>query len=849
MEIVKLTDNWTFKKIGSDIGPLSAEIPSSQFTDMLRHNLIPDPFIGTNEKAVAEKGEGDWIYACEFTLGEDTLAREKAILHFDCLDTIAEVSLNGERVATSNNYFLPVDIDVSGRLRQSNSLSVLFKSPTQYVNAKQEQDRMPRNSNGLNGIPHIRKPGCHFGWDWGPALPSVGIAGDAYIKAYDGARIADIELAQKHKDGKVKIDAGCKIEGAPKDGATIELSLYSPSGEKIDSKEMPAIYAEDAKAQFTVDKPMLWWSAELSGKAEQPLYSVQAILKQGEMQESLSKKIGLRTIELDTGADEYGSQFAFKLNGKPIFVKGANYIPPDALLTRANKSTYEFIINAMLEAGMNCVRVWGGGRYEQEAFYDLCDKKGLLVWQDFMYACQPYPFYDDELLSNVLKETAYQVKRLRHRACLMLWCGNNEIEVMSPAWATYTKLRDWTQKFFYEILPAELRKYDTATPYIPGSPCGVGYLDKTASDNHGDTHLWSVWHGLQPLTYYRKRMTRFCSEFGLESIPDENTVNIFCSEEDKRLDSATMRAHQKCLSGNDKIAYYISTRFRLPKKFDDLIYLSQITQSECVRDATEHWRRNRGRCNGSIYWQLNDCWPVMSWSSIDYYGRYKALQYSAKHFNAPLSVSIAEDKCGAAIYVINDTLSDFRGTVKYSLQKFDGQEITCAEIAANCNNCKAEKITYIDFKRLLKKVKYNCVLITSLIDSDGNTVSRKTTLFAPEKNLDLPKPNISTDVKVNADTAEITVSSDSYARYVKISLKGSAEPLSDNYFDLTAGESKTITVKVDADTTAEDVKSILSVKSAVDVTPAGSETSDALLRWKVRLNPINFANWIGYHFM
>ena len=426
MEIVKLTDNWTFKKVGSDIGPLSAEIPSSQFTDMLRHNLIPDPFIGTNEKAVAEKGEGDWIYACEFTLGEDTLAREKAILHFDCLDTIAEVSLNGERVATSNNYFLPVDIDVSGRLRQRNSLSVLFKSPTQYVNAKQEQDRMPRNSNGLNGIPHIRKPGCHFGWDWGPALPSVGIAGDAYIKAYDGARIADIELAQKHKDGKVKIDAGCKIEGAPKDGATIELSLYSPSGEKIESKEMPAVYAEDAKAQFTIDNPMLWWSAELSGKAEQPLYSVQAILKQGEMQESLSKKIGLRTIELDTEADEYGSQFAFKLNGKPIFVKGANYIPPDALLTRANKNTYEFIINAMLEAGMNCVRVWGGGRYEQEAFYDLCDKKGLLVWQDFMYACQPYPFYDDELLSNVLRETAYQVKRLRHRACLMLWCGNTE---------------------------------------------------------------------------------------------------------------------------------------------------------------------------------------------------------------------------------------------------------------------------------------------------------------------------------------------------------------------------------------------------------------------------------------
>ena len=449
----------------------------------------------------------------------------------------------------------------------------------------------------------------------------------------------------------------------------------------------------------------------------------------------------------------------------------------------------------------------------------------------------------------MLKETAYQVKRLRHRACLMLWCGNNEIEVMSPAWATYTKLRDWTEKFFYEILPAELRKYDGVTPYIPGSPCGTGYLDKTISDNHGDTHLWSVWHGLQPLTYYRKRMTRFCSEFGLESIPDENTVAIFCPEDEKRLDSDTMRAHQKCLSGNDKIAYYISTRFRLPKKFDDLIYLSQITQSECVRDATEHWRRNRGRCNGSIYWQLNDCWPVMSWSSIDYYGRYKALQYCARHFNAPLSVSVAENKRGAAIYVINDTLKDFEGAIEYSLQKFDGEEITRASIATRCDSCKAEKAAYINLKRQLNKVKYNCVLITMLKDNDGRVVSRKTTLFAPEKKLDLPKPKITTDIKVDNGIAYITVSSDKYARYVKVSLKDIAAPLSDNYFDLTAGESKTISVKLNADLDMNAIKNMLSVRSAVDVTPAGSKIHDALLRWKVRLTPINIANWIGYHFM
>ncbi|MDE5618190.1 MAG: glycoside hydrolase family 2 protein, partial [Clostridia bacterium] len=536
---------------------------------------------------------------------------ENIILKFDCLDTIAKIYLNGEEIAQSKNYFVPKEIDISGKLKEDNELKVQFACPVQYVKDKQEGDKMPRNSNGLNGIPHIRKPGCHFGWDWGPALPTVGIAGDVSVLAYDGARLKDIEITQTHKDGKVILNIESYTEGVPKEGGYTEISVKDPDGNIIANKSLPAENVHSARAEITVENPLLWWTADISGCRNQPLYTVSAKLSQGEQSDEISKKVGLRTIQLDTGKDEYGSNFRFILNGKPLFIKGGNYIPPDALLTRADKNTYKYLLGAMCDANMNCVRVWGGGRYEKEEFYDICDRLGILVWQDFMFACQPYPFYNDELLSEIIKEVECNVKRLRHRACLALWCGNNEIEVMSPAWATYAKLREWTEKFFYHLLPDELRKWDKITPYIPGSPYGVGYLDKTASDNYGDTHLWSVWHGLQPLTYYRKRMTRFCSEFGLESIPDTDTVEVFCPPEQKNLTSDVMKAHQKCLSGNDKIIYYISTRFRIPEKFDDLIYLSQITQSECVRDATEHWRRNRGRCNGSIYWQLNDCWPVM----------------------------------------------------------------------------------------------------------------------------------------------------------------------------------------------------------------------------------------------
>lgn len=842
-----INDKWHFYESNSS-DRYEARVPGSQYTDLMANGIIPDPFDGENESKVAYVADKDYAYERATSLPADMKNKEHVFLHCDCIDTVADVYLDGQKVAYCRNAFVPLDVEVTGKIKDDSVLKIYFHSPAEYVREHNALDTMPHNFNGMSGTPHIRKPGCHFGWDWGPYLPTAGIASDIYLYAYDGARAKGMKITQTHSEGCVTVNVDYTLDGKPVKGATTVISLTDPDGKIIDSVSLPA--EDETIAEFRVENPRLWWTNDLSDAKEQPLYTVKASLLQGKDSEDTVKKIGLRTVVLDRSPDKYGATFRFILNGVPLFIKGANYIPPDSLLTRVTEETHEYILKAMRRANMNMVRVWGGGRYETEDFYDICDREGILVWQDFMFACQPYPFYNNEFLSNVKEEIEYNVKRLSHRACLALWCGNNEIEVMSAAWMMFAKLREWTEKFFYRILPEELRKWDDVTSFIPGSPTGRGYMDGVTSDNYGDTHKWTVWHGLQPLSYYRKLFTRFCSEFGLESMPDMNTIASFCPPEQFDLKSPVMKAHQKCMSGNSKISYYVSTRFRLPAKFEDQVYLSQIVQSECVRDATEHWRRNRGRCNGSIYWQLNDCWPVLSWASMDYKGGYKALQYTARHFNNPILLSVEEDKNGAALHVINDTLYAFEGDITYEFLTFDGKKISGGGISGvTCAPASAKKITYLNLKKDLKKHRRHSVLKAVLRSKDGEIICTRTALFAPEKNLDLPEAKFTTDISVSGKTATITVKSDKYARYVRLFVNGVFAPFSDNYFDLTAGETKTVTLPLPSQMSAEEVKSAFTVTSIAGIKPAGSRLSECAFRWKVRLTPVNFFNWIGYHFM
>ena len=839
-----LNGTWQFKEVNEN-NWLNATVPGCNYLDLLNLGRIPDPFDGINETDVYWVALKDWEYIKSFTVDSAELNSDKINLVCEMLDTICDVYMNDILAGKGENAHLKYSFDVKPLLKLGeNTVRVVFYSPVRYVEKKQEAEKCPRNWNGLDGIPHIRKPQCHFGWDWGPVLPPSGISRNIYVEFLKLANIEDILIKQTHSGGKVTLDISAVIANFFGSDLAYEVKISPPNGDMfIKTGKCETSISES----LLIENPELWWTNDMSEKIDQPLYSVLVnIYRDGEIIDSTEKIIGLRTITLNREKDQYGSNFQFVLNGVPLFIKGANWIPADSFINRFDKEKLKYSIDAALFSNMNMLRVWGGGYYESDEMFSMCDKAGILLWQDFCYACQPYPFFEEEFLENVKRETAYNVKRLRHHASLAVWCGNNEIEALSAAWPLSKKYIEWTDKFFYHILEPEIRKFDDTTAYIPGSPCGVGHKAGFDKDNVGDTHLWAVWHGLQPMNYYRKRLTRFCSEFGFESLPDIKTIERFAKPEDYSLTSKVFKAHQKCMSGNMKMVYYIATRFRLPKHFVDFIYLSQVAQQECVADATEHWRRNKGRCNGSMYWQLNDCWPVCSWASMDYYGNYKALQYTSRHFNAPVSVSIENSKEKITIFVLNDKNEDIKTNVRYSMFDFKKGILKTKEKEIVIKALTNEIAFDLQIKEIAKgnNLKSSGVITELLIDNQ--LVSRKTVLFDKEKNLNLPKASLSKAVRVDADQLSITVTSDCFARLVRVESLCSTLPFSDNYFDLLPGESKTITQTLDKTCQPGEQAEKITLFCCTDVEAKGSSVGDFLTRARIFLKPVNFVSWMYY---
>lgn len=833
-----LTGSWLLKDTKGEYS-LDATVPGTNYLDLMNAGIIEDPFYGENEKDVYWVAQRDWTYEKTFEVTADELKEEKITLICKQLDTIATLFINGEKIGEAENCHLAYEYDIRNYLKEGeNTLGITFESPVNYVKERYEKEKTPANANGQNGIIRIRKPQCHFGWDWGPVLPVSGITGDIFIEFRSEGKINDMKIRQfRNDDGSFTVTV--KLEAELYDGEKAEISLVSPKGEELKAK--------GDEAEFKVENPELWWTYELSGNRNQPLYTVKAVLKKGrKIVNSAERKIGLRTIELDRSADEYGATFKFILNGVPIFAKGANFIPGDSLPTRFTKDKIEYLLDTALYSNMNMLRVWGGGYYESDTFYDLCDEKGILVWQDFMFACQPYPFFDDDFLTNVKKEVEYNIRRLRNHPSLCIWSGNNEIEAMAMGWINFPKYIKWTEKFFYDILPSEVRKFDEDTPFIPGSPCGTEHMKEVDGDNYGDTHLWAVWHGLQNMKYYRKRMTRFCSEFGFESLPDIKTIRTFAKESDYDIHSPVFMAHQKCNTGNDKMLYYIASRFRLPKKFEDLIYLSQVTQLECISDATEHWRRNKGRCNGSIYWQFNDCWGVCSWASMDYYGNYKALQYRAKHFFAPVSVSIEDINDKVNIYILNDKTEDKKLTLKCKIFDFESGIIQEKSRDFTVEALKNEKVFTLYEKQLKAKYDLSRIGVKAELYENGELLSEKTYLFKPEKDLNLKAPQMTLHTAVEDDEIAITVKSDIFARLVRVESSLSTLPLSENYFDLLPGESRTVRMKLDSSFDADAQKNSFSLMCANEIEPKSTVLYDLAQRIKLAARPDSIGQFIYY---
>lgn len=832
-----LNGDWLFRQAGKGEWK-SASVPGCNFLDLMKNGDIDDPFTGLNESKVKWVGETDWEYKRSFTVCENELDCDDIILNCKMLDTICEVRINGWLLFEGRNCFCAYSKSVKDHLKTGeNEIHILFHSPVNYVSEKYKKCPTPINSNGQNGIVHIRKPQCHFGWDWGPVLPCSGITKDIELQFVNGGKIDYLKVEQAMTDGTAVITADAEIIGYS--DFDCEITLTAPNGKK--SKKA------GSHAEFTIENPELWWTKELSGKEKQPLYTVTATLRKNKkIVDKIEKKIGIRTIELNRERDMWGQNFQFRLNGVPLFIKGANYIPPDSFITRFNDEKLNYFLDAVQFSNMNMIRIWGGGYYESDEFYNACDERGILIWQDFQFACQAYPFFDNEFLDNVKDEVKYNVKRLCHHPSLAVWNGNNEIEDMHMAWAHMTKYVEWTEKFFWQMLEPEIRKYDSQTPYTQGSPIGIAHNKGVDSDNVGDTHLWGVWHGLKPMTYYRKRMTRFCSEFGFESLPDIKAIEQYAQPGDYAMNSPVFTAHQKCDSGNDKMVYYIASRFNLPKKFKDYVYLSQVTQNECIADATEHWRRNKGRCNGSMYWQFNDCWGVCSWSSIDYYGNYKALQYGARHFNAPLSVSIENTDEYFRIFALNDLKEKQTCEVEYIIFDFENGVLESHRSQADIDpvqNLLIYDLNAAEINRIYDKKRTG---LCARLYQNGEIINQKVVLFDKEKKLDLPKAKLKTTIEIEENALRLTIKSDKFARLVKAESSKSTLPFSDNFFDILPNEEKVITISADKNMTLRELAESIRVYSLCNIKPDRDFIRNQWSRIKVYLSPINIGNAIGH---
>ena len=835
-----LNGEWQFRQAGKAQW-YKAHVPGCNFTDLTDGGLISDPFYGVNEKDCAFVGKSDWEYRRGFYVGSEEFACDEVFLCFEMLDTLADIRINGTLVGSTENCFLKYEFPVKSLLHAGeNEISVFFHSPVNFVSQTYRKEGGTINANGQNGIIHIRKPQSHFGWDWGPVLVPSGISGACFLEFVNTARLSRVSTCQQHHEsGAVTLTVNTEIQHFGTKRVTAAVHITCPDGE--------VMRANGTHAAFEIKNPLLWWTYELSGKEVQPLYKVSVTLMEGER--AVDEKvldIGLRTLKLNREADAYGQQFCFELNGVPLFAKGANVIPPDQFIHRFDAQKREKFFAAVRFANMNLLRIWGGGYYADDAFLKKCDEMGILVWQDFPFACQGYPFFKESFLENVKREIAANVARMCSHPCLALWCGNNEIEQMSGSWQHQREYIKWTDTFFYTVLEDQIRKIDTTTPYIPGSPCGTAYNTGINQDNAGDSHIWAVWHGMQPMTYYRRRFPRFCSEFGFESLPDLKTIKTFAAKADYDLQSSVFLSHQKCGSGNRKMLYYIASRFHLPQRFEDYIYLSQLAQMECVEDATLHWRRHRGRCNGSLYWQLNDCWPVCSWSGMDYHYNYKALHYAARRFNAPVCISAEDSPEQIEVFAHNDKNEPVAVGIEAFWFTFAGEKKRVLHKKMTLPALAVKKVFRLHTAHIPKPIKSRTGLCVRLYNESGEMCMQKVILPDKEKNLALPAAKIETQTVIENGTITLNLKADKFARLVCLTSEVSGAAFSDNYFDLLPDRPYEVTMAVPAGEDAGAVAAGIRVFSLSDI--AFEKNRAKIIKNKLALfsSPTNLGN-IAFH--
>jgi beta-mannosidase len=833
MQIQTLTGDWQFRQVGSEDW-LPASVPGSVHIDLLALGRIPDPFVADHEKDVQWVAEADWEYRFGFHCSPDMLSEDRIVLVCDGLDTLATVKFNGYELGHTNNMFRQYCWDVKPLLRSqkaavqpaavkpaANELLITFASPVRYATEKQAQRPLPGVQQAIPGGPYLRKSPCQFGWDWGPQLPATGIWKNVRLEGYSAARLDEIHLRQVHEDGQVIVETQVGIQRWIEEPVWAAIRITTPDGEVL--SQNAAVPASDRLSlKVPVHHPQLWWP---NGYGDQPLYQVEISLDADDSSESRrldqrADQLGLRTVELRQGEDQWGRSFTFVVNGEPIFVKGSNWIPADSFPTRITDEHLDWLIQSAAETHQNMLRVWGGGFYEDERFYDLCDCYGILIWQEFIFSCSIYPLNDVAFLENVHAEVVQNIRRLRHRACLALWCGNNEMELGWMAWGwDRPELQDLKQaydQFFNHSLPAWCAAEDPDHSYWPSSPSSGIPFEEPNGSRQGDAHYWEVWHGRKPFTAYRDQYPRFMSEFGFQSLPPLATVRSFADEKDWNISSYVMEQHQKNTSGNTLIVAQMADHFRMPKDFPSLVYLSMVLQSEGIRYGVEHWRRHQERVAGTLYWQLNDCWPATSWSSLDYFGRWKALHYVARRFYAPLMLSIEDKALELGIFVTSDLDETWAGAVRWSLESLHGDVLVSGEVRVNTARRASVLVTSIDLANHVSDSNQKGVIfIAELWQGDWRAALQVAT-FAPTKHLSLADPLIRATVHDKAGQLSIDLTSRSLARLVELSLEGAETVFSDNYFDLPARRSVTVSCPLPAGWTIERARTALKIRSIYD---------------------------------
>lgn len=788
-----ISTNWKMRKVGETCWN-EAVVPGTVYTDLYRNGLMEDPFFKDNEIKALALMEEDYEYEVSFEAEESLFDCDGVILRMEGVDTIADVYCNDILLGSTENMHRTWEFDVKNILASENVLRVEFHSPLKYIAEAFEISKTHGQEDAMDGFVNIRKAHCMFGWDWGAHLPDAGLFRPVKLLGINGARIDSVYITQQHHDTSVELAFDVEAEQFALGNTSYDVTVTSPDGKIIKAFDNPEC--------VRIDAPKLWWP---NGYGKQPLYEVKVVLYvDGNEVDSWVRKIGLRTMTMHREKDEWGESFACQVNGVDIFAMGADYIPEDHLIGRVNEETTRNLLEKAKWANFNSIRVWGGGYYPDDWFYDICDELGLVVWQDFMFACAVYDL-TPEFEANITQEFIDNVKRIRHHACLGLWCGNNEMEDFVDqrnVWITKPQeVKDYL--LMYErIIPQVLKEYDPNTFYWPSSPSSGGSFDNPQDPNRGDVHYWEVWHGNKPFTEYRKYFFRYISEFGFQSFPAMKTIEAMSDDpRDYNAFSYIMEKHQRNGAANGKIMNYMQQTYKYPTDFSSFIYATQLLQADGIRYGVEHFRRHRGRCMGAVYWQLNDCWPVISWSSVDYFGRLKALHYYAKRFFAPLMISCAEEglmtsgkdlnrqyfdfEKSIRLNVANETMEDVDVTVRWALRDAKANVLSSGEKQLTV---PALTSVWLDKEEYPDADIYNHYISYEL-EKDGEVVSGGTVNFSYPKYFRYENPNL--QYKVEGD--KIIITADAYAKSIEILNENEDLILSDNYFDMNAG-SKTVQV-------------------------------------------------------